>query len=461
MRVEPSSLDRWRTALTGSPGGQLVLLGNFEVEDRWGAEEPGVSRLSPRRSRAVENRMDEFTLLLAGPDDLVILKEAPDPGYLRYLAELGVDPPHVCVPSRQDPEEIVTDDVLQDPRLVKELSSVARPGAHLWPHGVSETEERLAELSGLPLAAPPTTVCKRVNSKIYSRRAAETLGLRQPDGVACTSVEEFADALPVGRRWLADGGRCAVKDAYGVSGKGIVLVDDERQLDQIHRMMVRRADRTGQHRLGVVLERWVPKSADLNYQFTIGREGGVHLDFVREAVTERGVHVGHRIPARLTPAQLDRVREATQLLGGRLAADGYFGLAGVDALVDPDGDLYPVIEINARNNMSTYQEPVRERFVPAEGAALATRYPVRLTRPLPFAGLRRLLAGLLFQRPGDDGLLVNNFATVNAGRGTAGEPFGGRLHGIVVAGSPERAADIDREIRSRLTALDREGDHVQ
>ncbi|MEO3930171.1 hypothetical protein ABGB07_40935 [Micromonosporaceae bacterium B7E4] len=454
--MEPSSLERWRTALTRSPDNQLVLIGNFEVEDRWGADEPGVPRLSPRRSRAVENRMDEFALLLAGPDDLVVLKQAPDPGYLHYLRDLGVDLPSVCVPSRQDPEDIVTDDVLNDARFVKELSTVARPGAHLWPHGVSEAEERLAALSGLPLAAPPASVCKRVNSKIYSRHTADALGLRQPEGVACASVEEFAEATAVARRWLAAGERCAVKDAYGVSGKGIVVVDDERRLDQIHRMIVRRAERAGQRRLGVVLERWVAKAADLNYQFTVGRAGGVRLDFVREAITEDGVHIGHRIPSTLTGAQMAQVEETAQLLGGQLAADGYFGLAGVDALVDPDGGIFPVIEINARNNMSTYQERIRERFLPAGTCGLATRYPVRLARPMPFDGLRALLGGLLLRGPGDEGLLVNNFATVNAGWDGGATPFGGRLHGMVVAGSAQRVTEIDREIRSRLTALGRQ-----
>jgi D-alanine-D-alanine ligase-like ATP-grasp enzyme len=450
MRVALSSLDRWRPVLTGSPHRQLVLLGNFEVEDRWGADEPGVPRLSPKRSHAVENRMDEFALLLAGPDDLVVLKERPDSAYLSYLAALGIDLPRVCAPARQAPENIVTDDALDDPEFVQELARTAASGAHLWPHGVSESEERLAGLSGLPLAAPPAVLCKAVNSKVYSRRAADALGLRQPAGVACTNLDEFAEALPVARRWLTDGERFAIKDAYGVSGKGIVLVGEERQLDQIHRMMLRRAERTGDRRLAVVVERWVPKAADLNYHFTVGRDGTVQLDFIREAVTDQGVHLGHRIPARLGPAQVDRIAEAARLLGARLAADGYFGLVGVDALVDPDGGIYPVIEINARNNMSTYQERLRERFIPAGTAALAMRY---LVRPMSFDELRRILDGLLIRRPGDEGLLVNNFATVNAGTG-------GRLHGIVVAASPDRAAALDREIRVRLAASTGGGDHA-
>ena len=43
-----------------------------------------------------------------------------------------------------------------------------------------------------------------------------------------------------------------------------------------------------------MVEEWVAKAADLNYQLTVGRDGGVEFNFVKEAVTDQGVHKGHR-----------------------------------------------------------------------------------------------------------------------------------------------------------------------
>ena len=413
----------------------------------------------PKRSRAVENRMDEFALLLAGPDDVVVLKAAPDGAYLEYLEHLRLALPRVLVPRTQDPDVTVTQDALNDPGLRHALERAGQEGAYLWPHGVSELEERLATAARLPLAAAPASVCKAVNSKVYSRRLADELGLRQPRGFACRTVDEFTAAAGAVRAWLSGGRPVAVKDAYGVSGKGIVVLRDEQRLDQVHRMIVRRAARTGQDRVAVVVEEWVAKTADLNYQFAVGRDGTVEFDFVREAITENGVHKGHRLPARLTPARVAELESATRSLGARLAVDGYFGLVGVDALLGEDGRLFPVIEINARNNMSTYQESLRERFIGADTTALALQYDVRLRRPLPFGVLQRLLGGLLLGPAGGTGLLVNNFATVNANANPAapdrpaGTPFDGRLYGIVVADSDERAVAVDGEIRSRLVAL--------
>lgn len=441
---------------SGSPGGRAaergaVLLGNFEVEDEWAAGEPGLPRVTMAGSKAIVNRMDEFTLLLAGPDDHVVLKSTPDPDYLGYLTELGLRLPTVLVPARSEPARTVTGDALADEGLLARLRELAGVGGRLWPHGVSDAEELLAERTGLPLAAPAASVCKRVNSKVYSRALADELGLRQPAGAPCRDLDELARACEAACRWLDRGQPVVLKDAFGVSGKGILVVRDRRALDQVRRMVERRAARSGRPEVGLVLEQWVPKELDLNYQFTVGRDGEVRFDFVKEALTDAGVHKGHRMPARIATGRHAELVEVAGRLGARLFADGYFGVVGVDAMLDPDGALYPVVEINARNNMSTYQERLRERFFPADRVAVATHYPVRLHAPLGFDRLRRVLDGVLFDPTAGTGLLVNNFATVNAAAGTGHDTFEGRLYGIVVADGDDLADDLDRAVRERLS----------
>ncbi|RFU41907.1 ATP-grasp domain-containing protein [Actinomadura logoneensis] len=449
----------------------MVLLGNFEVEDRWARGEVGLPRLAFGSDNVIVNRMDEFALLLAAKGDHVLLKADPDADFLAYLETLGFEMPAVLTPSRHDPRKLVTEDALDDPGLCAELGELGARGAVLSPHGVSELEEQLAGAAGLPLAAPSAAVCKAVNSKIYSRRLADALGVRQARGWTCDDVAEMEEAFGAARTLLAAGRRVVVKDAFGVSGKGIELVEAEPRLDRLLRMISRNVRRAGGDRLGVVVEEWVDKRADLNYQFTVGRGGSVHFDFVKEALTESGVHKGHRIPARLAEHQVAELKDVSHRLGEKLAADGYYGVVGVDAMVDPDGGLYPVVEINARNNMSTYQAAIQEAFLEGWGGrtALARQYPLRLTRPLPFGRLRDLLTDLLFTHASGTGLLVNNHATVNAAApedGAAavgasstagpGESFAGRLYGVVIASSDAQLTALDGEITRRLAAL-REG----
>ncbi|MCN0181186.1 ATP-grasp domain-containing protein [Salinispora arenicola] len=440
-----------RTAVTGRPDTPLVLIGNFEVEDEWARTERGLPRLTVSGSgRAVANRMDELALLLAAEGDRVVLKDAPDPDHLAQLAGLGLTLPHILVPRAQDPQRTVSADALADNALITTLGTLGDAGFRLAPHGVSAVEEELSARSGLPLATPTAATCKAVNSKIYSRLLATDLALRQPPGRTCVTLDELADALAWAARLIDAGGRVVVKDAFGVSGKGITVVDTGRRLDQVRRMVHSRAARSGRTDVALVVEEWVAKRADLNYHFVVGRDGTVSFDFVKEALTDNGVHQGHRFPARLSATQVGDLAAAAETIGGRLARDGYFGVVGVDAMVDPDDGLYPIVEINARNNMSTYQTVVQQRLVPPGAEVLARHYPLRTPEPLPFAALRRLLDGVLLTPGGRTGLVVTAFATVNAA------PPDGRLYALLVADTAARLTALDAEVARRLTTVTEE-----
>ncbi|MFE5189450.1 ATP-grasp domain-containing protein [Streptomyces sp. NPDC056628] len=449
---------RLKRAVTGAVDTPLVFLGNFEVENQWAVGEPALPRVGAHAGSAVVNRMDEFALLLGGKDDHVVLKTALDEGYRAYLEGLGLALPTVHVVAGQDPRRTVSEDALADPGLLHTLSALAAGGARLTGHGVSTVEEELSERTGLALAAPSAAVCKRVNSKVYSRRLADELGIRQARGWACETLPELADAVAAAGELLAAGRRVVVKDAFGVSGKGIVVLDSGKRLARLHRMAVTQAERAaggGEPRTALVVEEWVAKRADLNYQFTVGRDGSTHFDFVKELLTENGVHKGHRMPARLTERQITEIAATAGRLGERLAADGYFGVVGVDAMVDPDGGLYPVVEINARNNMSTYQSVVHEVLAGPDEVAVARHFTVRPRRALPFAELREVLDTLLLTErgPRPRGLFVNNYATVNAAAADAGDDgFEGRLYGVLVAGSDAEVAALDTDITRRLAA---------
>jgi phosphoribosylaminoimidazole carboxylase (NCAIR synthetase) len=450
----PGFLEGVKQACTGDPGTPFVLLGNFGVEDEWARGEIGLPNVGSPASTSVVNRMDEFALLLAGPTDHVVLKSAPDPDHLEYLQGLGIELPTVLVADASDTARTVSADVLESPQLMQRLGELGTDGARLLPHGMSGVEERICDATGLASALPSARIAKAVNSKIYSRRLADELGIRQVRGWECETVDEFAAAARAAASTVAAGRRIGVKDAFGVSGKGIAVIDQVARLDQLVRMLVRRAERTGDDRVALVVEEWADKAIDLTCHFTLGRDGSVRFDFVKEAFIENGVSKGHRMPARLSPALVDEVTEVAHTLGKRLSADGYHGVVGVDALVETDGGLLPVLEINARNNMATYQSRLQEQFFAEGTVALARQYDLRLTEPLGFGALSARLDGLLLRAGARSGLLVNNFATVNAAAGSAaGQSFGGRLYGLVLADSQTGLEGLDAAIRDRLTGV--------
>jgi hypothetical protein len=154
------------------------------------------------------------------------------------------------------------------------------------------------------------------------------------------------------------------------------------------------------------------------------------------------------VPARIDAEQQALLEGSADALATALFAAGYTGVVGVDALLDTKGALYPVIEVNARNNMSTYALPLQEQVLAEDAVQLSRYYSLSLSEPIRFSQLADILDGLLITEPAGQGLLVTDFATVNAALAGAvtARPQEGRLYGIVAGGS-------EREVVNHATAV--------
>jgi hypothetical protein len=435
--------ERLKRDLTGDRGVRFIYLNNFEVERSWAEGEPKLPGAGVSFASTTVNRMEEMGVLLAADGDIVVLKSRMDPGYAAYLSRLGASAGRTLAAENSDPGRTVTEDALVSPRLIAELAALNDGCTYLMPLGISLAEEQLAKETGLPLAGTTAQICKAVNGKIFSRQLVDRLGLTAVPGQVCETVGELAGALSA---QLAGGGRAVVKESLGVSGRGMVVVGDERAASRLLRLIGRRGPDA---RAALVVETWIERAQDLNYQFVVARDGTVRFETVKAAVLRDGVHQGHRFPVDLPAAAFDGLLDATQALGRALFAEGYYGMVGVDAMLGPDGVLYPCLEINARFNMSTYQSRISERFIPAGKHAIAATFGLRPHRPHTFGEVTGALGELLFDGSGRPGVVINNFATLNAAA-QPGEDFHGRLYGICVADDPEAVFRLRQQVEGRL-----------
>lgn len=451
-----SFVSRLKQETTGDRNARYVFLGNFEVETDWAQGEPRLPGAGVNFTAATVNRMEEMGVFLAEPGDILVLKQPLDPGYRAYLDRLGVPRATVLCPENSDPVRRITDDVLASPDLLAELRSLADGRTFLMPVGVSDRVQDVADRTGLPIAGSDSAACKTVNSKIFSRRLVERTGLLPVPGQCCDTYAELSDAL--GRR-LATGERVVVKEAFGVSGRGMVVLDGQGFANAFARMVVRRG---GETRADMVVETWIDKAEDLNYQFIVTVDGGVHFETVKGAVTKSGVHRGHRFPVRLPEGTRIAIRRAAELIGRELHRHGYHGMVGVDAMLAKDGTLYPCLEINARLNMANYQSAIADLCVPDGSYAQACSLDVTLAAPVTFADLVAPLSDLLLDTGPSPrrGVLVTNFATVNASHDTTDGPFRGRLGAMCVAPTATEAEELYRELSERLGARPLEATEV-
>ena len=445
LRRAMNFVERLKKDLTGDEHARFVFVNNFEVERSWAVGEPKLPGAGIAFAGATVNRMEEMGALLADTGDVVVLKAAMDTEFSAYLGRLGAAAGTMLSAENSRPELMVTEDALNSPLLLEELRKLADGRTYLMPLGISAAEEELAKETGLPLAGTTAQTCKAVNGKIFSRQLVETIGIREVPGRVVRTVGELR---PVLTELLAKGGRVVVKESLGVSGRGMVVVADEKAAGRLLRLIERRGLDAPAN---LVVETWIEHAQDLNYQFVVSRTGNVRFETVKAAVLKDGVHQGHRFPVELPPVAAAELQDAVQKIGKALHAEGFFGLVGVDAMLATDGTLYPCLEINARFNMSTYQSRIAERFIPDGAHAIAANFGLRPSRVHTFAEVAEALGELLLDEGRGTGVLINNFATLNAAA-TDGN-FHGRLYAICVADSAEAALELRQEAEARLQRM--------
>jgi len=231
--------------------------------------------------------------------------------------------------------------------------------------------EALARAEGLPLAATPPDVTRRVHDKAFAHAAALTAGL-VPGALAGTTLvlspDELDDADAVRCRieaavanWPAAlRARFALKPRLGTSGRGR-LIGREGALD-VARLQgaLERLRASG----GVIVEPWLERTRDLSAQLHVAGADDVRvLGTLRQILTPHGAPLGHA--GRISgdgavdsdTAWDAELRAAARAVGLAAARAGFRGVCGLDALVFRDRNgaevLRPVVELNARFTMGT------------------------------------------------------------------------------------------------------------
>ncbi|QWU13147.1 ATP-grasp domain-containing protein [Paenibacillus sophorae] len=337
-----------RLLTSGRHEGTIVWLCNIGAEQYWHQQTKGIA---DREEDRIVNRIEEMNLLLCRKQDVLILREQPDPAYLSELSRLGFDLPRIITVSAPDHHTPISELVLQDDAVLRTLRELADGSATVYfmPYAVTELEERIARTCGLTLVGTSSALSAIVNDKIFNRRMAEDLGLPVCEGIVCGSVEELPERYPMLK---GAGSRIILKEPYAASGKGLYIVDTDEQFNALVARLSRFSSRRSQHPW--IMERWLDKSADVNVQIYVGEDGAIDVFSIKRQILNGTVYIGSQLPAELEPEATDSYLEYGQTIGRYLHRLGYRGVAGIDSIIARDGVIIPVIEINGRFTLSTY-----------------------------------------------------------------------------------------------------------
>ncbi len=425
---------------------QFVWLCNIGAEKYWHKLNLGVI---DRNEDIIVNRIEEMNLLLCRKQDFLILRQIPDSFYLQYLQGLGISIPAILTPGEVDPVTPISELVLKDETLLNKLRELSQLNeTYLLPYAITRLEEEIASKTGLRLIGAPSRVNAVINDKIYNRKIAADLGFPVCKGRVCNSAAEITEVFDELTKQPPFFDKVIIKEPYGASGKGLYIVDDPERL----KILILRLARFTRNQPDAqwLVEGWYPKQADLNYQIYVSPEGAIDVFSVKEQLLRDSVYIGSRIPPELDPAIINQVNQCGTQIGKYLHREGFYGVAGVDAIVTSEGNLIPIIEINGRFTLSTYISFLGP--ILGEVKVLARYFRLMTDFNADYQTITAILErlGLLYHRDRNEGVFVYVSGTLSAGSPSEEGIYSGRLFCLIIAGEGKRVSELNHQLENLI-----------
>lgn len=438
-----------------------IVMGTFDPETRW--RDPELARMPamPDKDReAIVLCMDELLFPFCGSEDTLYSRCKIDPALQEYLHGLGFAfRPRYYFDLNDNREPLPEPDAFKRcmfrlaadqalitrtaNRMLQAASSAYSKGTILpesispmyatgysrqthWPdeavcafstkklspYAITADTEAYLHAAGpfAPLPGFETVVC--VNSKMYSNQLLARIG----EKCYGTEVNSAAEMVTAGNRLLMRG-PYLLKDPFGVSGKGNLLIDSEAMQRRIATHLHKQEGNGLRSKF--LLEPLLPKKTDFSSHWLIGESGKSEFISVQRMLNHQQNYSGSIKAEDAFIGLLERtgyfsvIENALRLL----AEDGYHGFVCFDSMILEDGEAVPIVEINARKSMGLINAYLDKSWEPYGLTGWLTFLSLGLPEGFTFGKLQHALrkSGLLLTAPGEYGIvpLSSNTVMVN------------------------------------------------
>lgn len=323
---------------------------NLNCEIDWAEKEIYLLGKNQYENKIIQYQ-DQLCLLLAAPDDIVILRNSPSKLFLMNLMKYGISLPEIWILPQSDLNQSISQCILNNSDILLNMKKRNRQKqCVLMPYGITSLEEKISELTGIYLYGSGMESSKKVNSKVFARNLASSLSLPVSPGSICCDCQELSTFLAKQNDDLSF--PLVIKQSYGSSGKGLFVVKNKKELQTIFRIL-----RCHPNSFPVIVEKWHNHTISINYQILITRDGDKYYIPVKNQIMRDTVFRGCDGMIqnnRLSDNQKSCLKDIQRRIADTLYLQGHFGVFSIDALVLDDGDLIPILEINGRFSLTTY-----------------------------------------------------------------------------------------------------------
>jgi hypothetical protein len=436
-----------------------LILGTFDAEKYW--RDPhyvNLPSIADTHASNVVLTLDELLFPLCGKNDVLLTRFHMDTLFLEYLGCLGIHL-HANANDLHDASageringacvfELLRD--ADDDGIAGYLQNVDRFDSYAI---LPQTKEFCRKYN-IKYDHPDIEIIKMVNSKIYSNAMHDRIAVKNYGKVARSAEEiEGISRGFAGKQFL-------IKDAFGVSGKGNILISSQGMLNRILKHI------STQEQKGLtscfVVEPFLDKAIDFSCHIRITSDGKCDIISIQKTYNSGFAYRGS------SSAEVDfhdRLEKAgyfdiMRMLSRVIYDDGYYGEMCVDSMVLKDDEIVPIVEINARKSMGLINHYLDDFLKRYSAKGYFFFLSTGINGDVKFEHILNALErdGILFTSARGQGVMpvscnsmfINRMLDVSADKG---KTFKGRLYCTSVAENESDRMALTERVKETLQSI--------
>lgn len=303
------------------------------------------------------NSMDELMLTMLEKDDILITRYDMDITYKEYYeTNFNSFITYNCVTKESDLyEDKSLFGLIKEVRPNNIINCLTDADNKIIEYSLIQDSYDLYDFIGLKNNKPKTDVVRMVNSKAYSNELRYKLDLPYK-GIVVDSINEF---VKVSHRMLAEYPSILIKDVMGVSGKGILIIQNEFMIMRLEKFFLKQQF----EKFSFLLEPYLNKVRDFSCQLTIKQDGNVIIQGYQENNNRKFTYLGSSdLSIDLINQWDNNYTETINNIAHLMFKDGYYGPVCIDSMLLSDNTVCPLVEINARLSMGRFNLMTNKRL---------------------------------------------------------------------------------------------------
>ncbi len=398
---------------------RCVISGTFDCEAYW--RDKNLAKLpyiDDKQTDQIVSVMDELLFVFCKESDVLITRQKMDTSHKQYLSSIGfsfINNDQHLINEQKKVKKSVKKSVSQ--LLIENkdntyFHSIIQEGMTYTPFSILPESEEVCKDYKLVYEHPSIEIIKKVNSKVYSTLYNTNAEMKNKATIvhSAEELEHIGNALLKNSKFL-------IKDIFGVSGKGNLLIESSSVFDRIINYLKLQEKR--QKSILFIVEPFLQKDFDFSCQFSIDKNGQTQIHSVQRLMNNNFAYQGSFTADDAFLNQLYDLGyfEEIQKVSNQLHQDGYFGHVCIDSMILKDESLVPIVEINARKSMSLIKHGIDKYVSKHLLKCCFTYFTLSYSRDFSFEELLDELddSGLLYKLGKEQGIipLTSNTLLIN------------------------------------------------